>query len=648
MSVLDSKISFFKSTASTEVVRDPERETVRYWLDAIKTGTYKKQILKLRKGDEEEKIKLPTVAIHGVFKNFREKKDFIESSGLIILDIDDIDPNDNLEEIKSDIGENYESVLATFISPSGNGLKVIYYIDPYLVTKETYREIGKQLVSNFSEYGNVDYLSVTDTLIVSYDPNIYINEDVIQDYIIVKEFVKENDVSLEPRDKTKSLWTDVEDFYDTVLYKDIAGKTNNNFHFIQVSILDLAKFGFRHPKEDLSFVIHYAEDVFKKSKDNKKRFDEIVEISKGIEQSRWAYRVISDDSEEDEEMPDFSQFSEKKTKPKKKVISEFDDLEESDEDIEEDGFVNYEGNEFFDSCLATAKEGNRVGAEVSFKSFADIFRFKGTGILTITGIPGHGKTDYTDACILDLARLHDQETIIVGFEQTPQEHVIKLSKKLLNKNVTCPSFLDKLGIVRFKQAFSFIVSKILHIDTTMTGGDINIILEKCARRIQALRKAGGNPKYVVIDPFNMLSIKGRFSGHEKIEEILRRITQFSHQMGVMVILIAHPFKMKKDEKTGKYEVPDFYSVKGSSAFFEMSFHGLVIHREGYGADDRVLVKVLKVKQNNLGTTNEEVFFTYERNSGRYIPMNAEGMEEKGDHRDSDWLEKAIEKQKINN
>jgi len=107
-------------------------------------------------------------------------------------------------------------------------------------------------------------------------------------------------------------------------------------------------------------------------------------------------------------------------------------------------------------------------------------------------------------------------------------------------------------------------------------------------------------------------------------------------MDILIILIAHPFKMKKDEKTKEYEVPDFYSVKGSSAFFEMSYHGLVVYRK---SDGSVLVKVLKIKQNNLGTTGAEFFFDYHKASGRYIPIDEQGNELAGDHYNKDWIEK---------
>ena len=34
-------------------------------------------------------------------------------------------------------------------------------------------------------------------------------------------------------------------------------------------------------------------------------------------------------------------------------------------------------------------------------------------------------------------------------------------------------------------------------------------------------------------------------------------------------------------------------------------------------------------------------FNYEKQSGRYIPIDPEGNEQKGDHRESNWLEKVI-------
>lgn len=303
-----------------------------------------------------------------------------------------------------------------------------------------------------------------------------------------------------------------------------------------------------------------------------------------------------------------------------------------------DDFVKY--FKLYRGIQELINAGKRVGSEISLKNFADIFRFKGSGILTVTGIPGHGKTEFVDQIILDLARLHGHETIVCGFEQTPEEHALKLTRKLIGKNIACPSYDISSRSAEFTESLRFISNKIKLLNTNKVGGNINDILLACAKKIKESRDIGGNPKYVVIDPFNMLSLKGRLNGHEKIEEILRRISEFSHKMQVIVILVAHPTKMKKDEKTGKYDIPDFYSVKGSSAFFEMSYHGLVVYRTGSSTNDPVQVKVLKVKQNNLGESGKTAYFTYERDSGRYIPIDEEGTELKGDHRDKNWLEKS--------
>ena len=627
MGVLETRISTFKNTRSIEVQKGTI-DTVGLYLERIKNGTYKKTIEKVRAGNEEAKLDLPTIAFHGIFKNLRKKEDFIESSGLIILDIDDIDEGEDFEEIKKDIMDSDDSVLAVMISPSGNGLKILYYVLPDLVNADSYRQIGKKIVADFSIYGTVDYLSITDCLIMTYDPNILINEKATPAFIFVQEAVARKS-DLEPVDESRILWEDAEDFFETVLSNDIAAKTSNNFHYIQVAILDLAKFGFKHPKHDLSFVVDYAEENFKYSSDNKKRFLEVVEVAKAYPQIRWAYKMINSDDEDDEYI-DYTNL---------KDSNSAEDNQDKVDVVKGDGMIDY--STFLERVIAVMLEGDRVGFETSHKDFSNIFRFKGTGILTITGIPGHGKTEFVDSCIVDLARLYGHLTFVAGFEQTPEEHVIKLVRKIVGVNVTCPSWFNAQNRPEFDAAYNFITNHIRHVDTTTVGGNINKILEILAIKIKEARDNGQDPKYVVIDPFNMLSIKGRFSGHEKIEEILRRLTHFSHQMDVLVILVAHPFKMRKDEKTGDYLIPDFYSVKGSSAFFEMSYHGLVVYRNGYLSTDTVLVKVLKVKQNNLGITGESVNFLFEKGGGRYIPVDAEGNEQQGDHSKRDWLEKAL-------
>lgn len=502
MSILKSKISSFNSTRETEVVNH-DTSTIELWLERFKNGTYKKQIEKLRTtGDNEIKKDLPTVAFHGVFEHSRSKKNFVEANGVIILDIDDINPQDNLEEIKQDIIDYNKSVLAVMISPSGNGLKLLYLVESFLVNADNYRQIGKQLVDNFTMYGKVDYLSVTDCLIATFDPNLLINRNAVPAMIVTDEF-QSHKVEIDPLDENKRLWDDAEDFFDTVLAQNIQNKASNNFHYIQIAIFDLAKYGFKHPKEDLSFVINYAEEVFKKSKDNQKRFNECVAIAKDLPHIMWAYNTTGDDFYDDEDFePDYSDYI-TKSKPKVKADRVSADKEEDEQESDEDGLIEY--STFFERVLDVAKEGNRVGSEISLKSFSNIFRFRGSGILTVTGIPGSGKTEFVDQCLLDLARLYRHETIVAGFEQTPEEHIIKLAKKLIGTDVTCPSYL-KSNEKSLKKAVGFLTKYVKHIDVTKIGGNITKILEVSAKQIYESREKGG-PKIFSFRPFQYVIYK---------------------------------------------------------------------------------------------------------------------------------------------
>ena len=617
--MIDTKISIFESAKK---IYSNKTITIRDALEDIKNGKYKKEVEQIRKGDKELKEQLPMIAFHGLFNGVRKKDSLISFSGLIIIDIDDI--TDKADDIKEDIMDD-TSVFAAMVSPSGNGIKVLYYIDKDIITVSNYRQIEKKLASTFSLYGKVDFLSITDCLIATYDKDIYINEEA-EPSVIYLPPVEEKQNELEELDEDKELFDDAEEFYDIVLFNQISEKTTSNFHFIQVSMLELAKFGFTHPKYDLSFVVDRAEQCFHKSSKNNQRFNEAAVMAEKNPQIKYPYKLTNE--EEDYSVDEAY----------KEV------MEENEEELTEDGFINYEGNSFLESVIATAQEGDRVGDEISLTNFNDIFRFKGSGILTVTGIPGHGKTEFVDQCIVDLARLHDHYTIICGFEQSPQEHVIKLMRKMIGLNITQADYIkDNSNKKEFKDNFDFITSHIKHIDTTHIGGDINNILEISIKKISEMRKNGKNVRYMVLDPFNMLSLKGNFNGHEKIEEILRKITIFSHRMNVLVILVAHPFKMKKDEKTGQYEVPDFYSVKGSSAFFEMSYHGLVVYRTGYQDGAVVKIQVLKVKQNNLGKTGEVALMRYHKPSGRYIPVDEEDNLLKGDYNEKNWLNKIIKK-----
>ena len=83
--------------------------------------------------------------------------------------------------------------------------------------------------------------------------------------------------------------------------------------------------------------------------------------------------------------------------------------------------------------------------------------------------------------------------------------------------------------------------------------------------------------------------------------------------GLHCFLIAHPTKIQKNRDTGKYEVPNLYSISGSANFFNKTHNGFTVYRDDNEADktSTVDVHIQKVKQSWLG---KKGFVTFKYNS----------------------------------
>ena len=84
-------------------------------------------------------------------------------------------------------------------------------------------------------------------------------------------------------------------------------------------------------------------------------------------------------------------------------------------------------------------------------------------------------------------------------------------------------------------------------------------------------------------------------GKDGIDAILTKITAFCIQNNVHIFLVAHPTKMKKDEKTGKYEAPDLYNVSGSSDFRNQTHNGLCVYRDFGDENQNGYTSVINLK-----------------------------------------------------
>ncbi|MBA4155387.1 VapE domain-containing protein [Flavobacterium sp.] len=172
-------ISIFKNF--NEVI---EHKTIPAILEDIRTGKYKHAIVYLRKSLSENKLEayekakksLPAFTPSGKFTGGRKMEFLTEYSKFLILDIDKL-ANDQLQKAKSTAIQS-EYTFACFISPSGNGLKILVKIDtPKNEHKETFLKVQAHYEEMLKLEIDKSGKDLTRLCFNSWDENLYHNPE---------------------------------------------------------------------------------------------------------------------------------------------------------------------------------------------------------------------------------------------------------------------------------------------------------------------------------------------------------------------------------------------------------------------------------------------------------------------------------------
>ena len=161
-----------------------EHKTIPTILEEIKTGKYKPGIIYLRKSLAEKKEEaynkakksLPAFTPSGKFVGGRKLEFLTEYSNFIILDIDKLSAAD-LQNAKH-LANQSEFTFASFVSPSGNGLKILVKIDsPKADHKETFLKVQAHYEEMLKLEIDKSGKDLTRLCFYSWDENLYHNPD---------------------------------------------------------------------------------------------------------------------------------------------------------------------------------------------------------------------------------------------------------------------------------------------------------------------------------------------------------------------------------------------------------------------------------------------------------------------------------------
>jgi twinkle protein len=227
-------------------------------------------------------------------------------------------------------------------------------------------------------------------------------------------------------------------------------------------------------------------------------------------------------------------------------------------------------SEYYDDVVDLFSNGLDEGIDIGDGVLQDNLRFAKGYITTITGIPGHGKSEFVDHMTLGLTINHNWCGAFYSPENKPTKlHIQKMIRKITGKG----SFgNNKPNELEVRNIFDYLKENIWFLKPPK-GFTIDNILESV--RELKMRK---NVDYFVIDAWNKLEHKYDSNETKYIGESLDKIAMFCEENNVHCFLVAHPTKMQKDKTTGMYEVPNLYSIAGSANFYNKSDNGISVFR----------------------------------------------------------------------
>lgn len=273
-------------------------------------------------------------------------------------------------------------------------------------------------------------------------------------------------------------------------------------------------------------------------------------------------------------------------------------------EIQIDGIVDV--NSIYGETQSLFLTGLQRGTTIGLSEVDDIVTWETGRVAVVTGIPGHGKSEFVDFMLTKLNILHGWKSSYFSPENYPiKYHLAKLISKITGKKFDS----SNLTVDDFNSAFDYIKNNFYFIypEEDMTFDNI---LSKA--RIVVKRHG---IKVLVFDPFNKIEHlldKGE-SETLYISKFLDKCSNFAKKHDVLVIIVAHPTKMKKTV-TGTYEIPTLYDINGSANWYNKADYGLCIYRDF--AINTVTVIAQKVKFRHLGEGGKAVLkFNYV--NGRY-------------------------------
>lgn len=268
-------------------------------------------------------------------------------------------------------------------------------------------------------------------------------------------------------------------------------------------------------------------------------------------------------------------------------------------------------DDFADEFLRKYDEGVPRGFSTGWPTVDEWLRVQPGQLLIVTGIPGHGKSEWVDALCVNAAKAHGWRTAVYSPENQPTWlHLSKLAEKYVGKpfndgphaRMTRQEAAEAKDWVQ--QYFFWIMPE---------QPNLTEIMDRA--RALVLRQG---VRILVIDPWNEVehSRPAGMTEAEYVSQSLMHLRRFARKHELVLIVVAHP-KLLEKKADGSYPVPTPYDISGGAMWRNKADNCIAVYSPDItDASGYIELHIQKVKFKLFGRVGK-VGLRWDRLTGRY-------------------------------
>jgi len=537
-SLKNTKVTIYKDMYS----EDSHAITLENVLERIKSGEKSGETIRsIRQLSDKEdqdnlKKKLPCYCFTGVIPKGKRLDTRVEQfSNLVILDYDKLSV-DEMDERKEFFMNQYYTV-AIFVSPRGNGLKILVHIKDGSRHREFYKAI-------LQEFKGLDVSNINPSRLCfeSYDKDIYINYNATtyNKFAITTERVtyQAKDVSLTDEDKFQklSIWMQ-----------------NKNEHFASgnrnIYIYKLAGACCRFGIDSYT-----AKELIRQEYLSTDSEFKVSEMEKAVDSAYKQNKLFSAEFDD-------KTFVDKTTK-QEVVIMEDDDFVVD---------VIY-GADVLEDALKIYRYGYESAESTGIDEVDTLFKWKKGELTILTGIGNHGKSTWWAFLMMQKSALDGTKWALFSPESYPAHEFYHSLVEMAMCSPLTPQKIFKPNEESYILVYNWIAEHFYFVYPKEKTPTPEYIKSRFLELIIKHKVSG-----CVIDPFNQMTNDYGGRDDKYLESFLGDISRFAMMNNVFMSIIAHPNKLRKLEN-GEYECPNVFDLAGGAMWNNKSDNILVYYR----------------------------------------------------------------------